>query len=88
MQCDFRRAIDRLSGEKFDIVFLDPPYAARLIDESLDLIIQNGIVADGGIVICEDEREAPYEGEGFSLRKHGKYGRIYLTFLEKETENE
>ena len=74
----------RLLGEKFDIVFLDPPYAAKLICDSLDALDRYDLVADGGIVVCEDEIPEPYEHEGYKLRKHGKYGRIYLSFLEKE----
>lgn len=88
LQCDYMAALDRLAGQKFDIIFLDPPYAARLIDRALSAIIQKDMIAEGGMIVCEDEREAPYEAEGFSLRKHGKYGRIYLSFLEKEGEHE
>lgn len=88
MQCDFMTALDRLAGRKFDIIFLDPPYAARLIDKAIASIIQKELVGEGGMIVCEDEREKPYEIEGFSLRKHGKYGRIYLSFLERGSENE
>lgn len=84
LNCDFLSAAKLLSGEKFDIVFLDPPYAAKLICDSLDALDRYDLVADGGIVVCEDEIPEPYEHEGYKLRKHGKYGRIYLSFLEKE----
>lgn len=83
---DYLSAVKLLSGEKFDIVFLDPPYAAKLIGSSLDALVRYDLVSDGGAVVCEDEIPEPHEHGGYKLRKHGKYGRIYLTFLEKEIE--
>lgn len=43
------------SGEKYGIIFLDPPYASDYMARSLALIAKNGLLADGGTVVCESE---------------------------------
>lgn len=45
--------------QEFDIIFLDPPYAAGLIPECLRLIAEGGILADGGVIVCETAEEIP-----------------------------
>lgn len=46
----------RSSAERaqFDIIFIDPPYASGLIPETLRLIDDGGILAPGGVVVCEN----------------------------------
>ena len=41
------------------------------------------LIEENGIVICEDDSKEPYEAEGLRLRRFAKYGRIYVTVLEK-----
>lgn len=62
------RAVERLSaqGERFDLVFADPPYAARATGEVLAQVGQRGLLAPEGVLCLEhDRREAvPEQGEG------------------------
>ena len=67
--------------ERFDIVFLDPPYQGGLLEQSLEKIVQFDILRDHGIMICESAADwrlpplqAPYE-EGREYR----YGKTKLT---------
>ena len=83
---DYKQAIKQLSGECFDLIILDPPYKLGLIPDVITRLTEAGMVKDGGIVVCEDERAEPYEFEGYTLRRHAKYGRAYLTVLEKNDE--
>lgn len=48
-----------LSGcrEKFDLVFLDPPYAEKFLEKALQKISEIDILAEGGIIICERSRD-------------------------------
>ena len=74
------------SGEKFDIVFLDPPYAKNVKDEVLKKLTRADILNDGAIVICESENDYFEEGEdayGLTFRKKYRYGRALITMLEK-----
>ena len=86
LQCDFKTAIKRLSGQKFDIVFLDPPYNSDLLSISLFRVFEAGLVSDGGYVICESSNTEPYKANGASVYKHTKYGKAYVTILKKDAE--
>ena len=50
----------KLTKDKFDIVFLDPPYASSLVVDSMKLL--SDVVAAGGCAICE----TPVDSEGSS----------------------
>lgn len=80
---DWKMALESAAGERFDMIYLDPPYALGLIPRVLERIAALDIAADGCIIVCEDEREEPHALPGYTLRRHAKYGRIYLTVLEK-----
>lgn len=43
-------------GEKFDIVFLDPPYATNLINDALDLLFEGNLIKETSYIICESDR--------------------------------
>jgi 16S rRNA (guanine966-N2)-methyltransferase len=60
LACDVREALRRLSGvERFGWVFVDPPYASTLVDETLRAL-DCRILAQGGVVIVEhDHRHEP-----------------------------
>ena len=40
MKMDYRSAVAQLAGQKFDLVFLDPPYALRLLPLGLRIMGQ------------------------------------------------
>ena len=44
-------------NDKFDIIFLDPPYKLNLITPSIKKIIDNNLLNDNGLIICEYETE-------------------------------
>lgn len=67
-------------GGKFDIIFLDPPYDTGLLDNALKKIIQFDILSDGGIIICETNKELallPFD-EPYFIGKEYKYGKTKL----------
>ena len=43
--------------EKFDIIFLDPPYAETFLENALQKISEIDILSEGGIIVCERSRE-------------------------------
>ena len=76
-------------GEKFDIVFLDPPYAKDVKDEVLKKVAKADILNPGAIVACESDKDLFTEGEevyGLKFRKKYRYGKVYVVLLEKENE--
>ena len=87
LACDYQRALSMLHPQSFDLIFLDPPYRLNLIPNTLRLITEHDLICGSGIIACEDEKDEPYSLPGYTLRKHAKYGRIYLSVLQKEIQN-
>lgn len=72
---------------KFDLIFIDPPYATELIDEALCVINSVDILSEGGIIICESSREKamPEMKMPYFKRKEYNYGKVKVTIYVKET---
>ena len=72
--------------EKFNIIFLDPPYAEVFLETSLKKISEIDILRSGGIIIAERPlgKELPTEIEGFTRSRDYKYGKILLTLYRKD----
>ena len=90
LNTDYKAVIRGCQGrEKFDIVFLDPPYAGDTVQDAIDRMIRADILAEGAIVCCESDRDTPFGGEGLVLKRFAKYSKTYLTILVKgEVEND
>lgn len=74
------------SGDRFDLIFMDPPYDSDLYEPCLQRIGQFDILMDGGIIICESRRERQFSTEilpEFS-RKEYRYGKIKITLFRKQ----
>ena len=72
--------------EKFDFVFLDPPYAEVFLENALKKITEIDILQSGGIIVSERPagKELSCDFEGFSRSKDYKYGNTLLTLYRKE----
>ena len=85
LNSDFRAYIRGNKGKaQFDIVFLDPPYALNVLNEAVEKLTEADMVRQNGIVICESDDPTPVACDGYKQRRHARYGRIYITVLEKE----
>ena len=64
--------------EKFDVVFLDPPYAGPPLEESLKTISAIDIVSEHGIIVCESalDKELPELPELYEKGREYRYGKI------------
>ena len=74
----------KLTKDKFDIVFLDPPYASSLVVDSMTLL--SDVVAAGGCAICDSELPESF-GE-LKFHRSYRYGKIKITVYRKEGEDE
>ncbi|MGO2342643.1 16S rRNA (guanine(966)-N(2))-methyltransferase RsmD [Vibrio litoralis] len=45
------------SGKAYDVVFIDPPFRQGLLGQTLNLLQQNGWLAENGLVYIETEKE-------------------------------
>jgi len=67
--------------EKFDVIFLDPPYHTDLMDRALELVTKIDILSEHGIIICETmaDRQLPQLEAPYEWGKDYRYGQIKLT---------
>lgn len=63
------------SSQKFDVIYIDPPYYAGIYEQSLQAIKEIA----GGIIILEHTTEVEFSG--FEVLKQKKYGDKFITFL-------
>ena len=72
--------------EKFDIIFLDPPYAEVFLENALKKITEIDILQSGGIIVTERPlgKELPFELDGYTRSKDYKYGNTLITLYRKE----
>ena len=72
--------------EKFDIIFLDPPYAEVFLENALNRITEIDILQSGGIITTERPlgKELPWDFPGYDRSRDYKYGKILLTFYRKK----
>ena len=86
MRLDYSEYLKRATaaGEKFDLVFLDPPYVKDVKDEVLKKVSRAGLLAPGAIVVCESDKDLFRDGEtAYDLTVRGiyRYGKTYVTLL-------
>ena len=67
--------------EKFDLIYIDPPYASDLGVKALGVVKK--ALADGGVVVFEDEKPFVGKVEGLTVVDERKYGRVRLTLFKK-----
>ena len=69
------------SGEKFDIIFLDPPYASALLAQALTEITRFDICRGHGIIVAESAADTVLSAVSapYSLYREYRYGKIKLT---------
>lgn len=69
------------SGEKFDLIFLDPPYAADLLEQTLTAIDSFDICREHGIIVAESaaDKVLPELPAPYRLYREYRYGKIRLS---------
>lgn len=76
-----------LSGcqEKFDLLFLDPPYASGQLNRALETAAAIDIMSENGIIICESaaELELPCPSAPYEKGREYRYGKIKLTLYRR-----
>lgn len=74
------------SRERFDIIFLDPPYREKFLENALNRISEIDILKTGGIIICERpaEKVLPDTFAAFRRVRDYRYGRTGITLYRAE----
>ena len=75
---DWRNYIRKASGrEKFDLIFIDPPYAMECCADAVERLISSELIAPGGIIVLESGTENPdfSARENIEVLKSTHYGK-------------
>ena len=84
IRAEFHQALERLRGQKFDIIFLDPPYGGEILNSALNAVELFDILSPDGIIICESSVEDTVIcPDSLSVQKTYRYGTICLTALRR-----
>ena len=69
-------------NEKFDIIFMDPPYFSSHIKDCLEIISSRNILSENGIIVAESDKTEvfPEKIAGFTLKDERFYGRVAVRF--------
>ena len=92
--CDYNQMIRGIAGkEKYDIIFIDPPYKDKIIAEILKKIVKADIMSENCIIICESGDEDVFYGDeelrnNFTVSKVSRYAISYVTVLRNKVEME
>ncbi len=100
LQCDilcgdYRTLLQTMKHKKrFDIVFLDPPYAMRAIPEALRLLIDCRLLSPNAKLVCETAGEGDvFLGDDalasrFEILRVSRYGAACVTILQSKHNEE
>lgn len=89
---DYKTALNQcaLNHKKFNLIYLDPPYAKQKIDEILHFIENYNLLEENGRVICESLKEDEFqESYGYIKKvKESVYGITRITIYKKTDQKE
>ena len=84
---DFKETLREVKNEKFDIIYLDPPYKTSFIKESIEEILKYNCLNDDTIIIIETDEDKRVIEEIKNLKieiiDKRKYGRAYIIFIKQ-----
>ena len=87
-QRDFLAFLHGARGEKYDLVFLDPPYARTMLEQALESIAAIDIVSYCGIIVCESPagKILPALPPPYVKGREYRYGKAKLTLYRRSEE--
>lgn len=88
---DYRQAMDQLAreGQKFDVVFIDPPYKMENTGEMCAALYDKGLLSGSFLILVEHRRGmAPLLDERFEAFDLRKYGDTEITFVRNANREE
>ncbi|MBQ9648380.1 MAG: 16S rRNA (guanine(966)-N(2))-methyltransferase RsmD [Oscillospiraceae bacterium] len=73
---------------KYDLIFLDPPYADDLLERAVAHIARFDILAPRGIIVaeCPAEKTLPALSAPYHIHREYRYGKIKVTVYHRDGE--
>lgn len=83
---EYKRILEQLKHVKFDLVFIDPPFKLKVIDEIISFLIENNMITDEGYIMAEYPMEDVVEKyyDGYRVKLCRRYSSSEVLILEKE----
>ena len=74
--------------EKFDVIFLDPPYLTGVLEKAVETVSAFDILREHGIMVCESavEQVLPELKSPYTRGKDYRYGKIKLTVYRRDAD--
>lgn len=71
--------------ETFDLIFLDPPYNANMLNKALKMIAEFDILSESGIIIteCSENHVLPELNPPYSHIRDYEYGKTKISLFSK-----
>lgn len=70
-------------NDKFDIIFMDPPYNKGHLIPVLNQICNSDILNDDGLIVIERDKKDLLEDIAFDIVREEQYGETVVSFLKK-----
>lgn len=72
---------------RFDLIFLDPPYRENLLENALKRISEIDILKSGGIIVCErpSDKALPDDYAAFRRVRDYRYGKTGVSVFRAES---
>ena len=86
IQSDYLEFLQKNIGTRYDIIFLDPPYAAKMYRPALKKLLDNGYIKPTTLIVCESDFNDLFEDDEtlkskFAIKKQSKYSKTVITIL-------
>jgi 16S rRNA (guanine(966)-N(2))-methyltransferase RsmD len=83
---DYLDYIRRNKGKKFDIIFLDPPYASGFYKLALRALVDNDMLKSTTLIVCESGEDTIYGDDTsladlFHIVKQSRYSKTFITII-------
>jgi len=79
---DAHKVMDKIKSERFDMIFLDPPYNMGLIELLIEKIARHNILNKDGIIVIEHHKKEQFTiPENMVIFKRKDYNDTVITIL-------
>lgn len=83
---DYKKAIQKLSEDMFDIIYVDPPYNKEMGIDAINRLSEKNVLKDGGVIILETDTNevVPDEIGRYEKFNYKRYGRNILSLFRRK----
>ena len=80
LNLDFLKCLEKYKHQKFNLIFLDPPYASDFGNQAVEFLFKNQMLIKNGFIVFETSKDRTFEIDCFDTVIK-KYGRAQVLLL-------